>query len=82
MIRLKKYSEFMLISEDKSGTNYEYGCLMLYVNLPNWQKFTSQIDIKDLYEPDIERYGVETDPHATILYGIHKNVDDDEVIIS
>ena len=80
MIRLKKYSEFMLISEDKSGTNYEYGCLMLYVNLPNWQKFTSQIDIKDLYEPDIERYGVETDPHATILYGIHKNIDDDEVI--
>lgn len=80
MIRLKRYKDFMFLSEDKSGTNYEYGCLMLYVNLPNWDKFTSQIDKDDLYEPTSERYGIETEPHATILYGIHKDVDDEEVV--
>ena len=80
MIRLKKYSQFMLILEDKSGTMYEYGCLMLHVTFPNWDKFVGNINKDYLFEPENERYGIETDPHITILYGIHKDVDDDQVI--
>lgn len=78
--RVKKFNEFNMISEDKSGANYEYGCLMLYVNLPNWDYLTNKIEKNDLYKPENERYGVEKEPHITILYGIHKNVDDDQVI--
>jgi len=79
MGKIKTYSEFMFISEDKSGTNYEYGCLMLNLNFPNWKIFTSNIDKDDLYDSESERYGIETEPHVTILYGIHKSVDDDVV---
>lgn len=79
MGKIKSYSEFMFISEDKSGTNYEYGCLMLNLNFPNWKIFTSDIDHEDLYQSESERYGIETDPHVTILYGIHKSIDDDVV---
>jgi 2'-5' RNA ligase len=80
MIRLKRYSEFMSILEDKSGTMYEYGCLMLHTNFPNWSGFVGNINKDELYDPNNERYGIETEPHITILYGIHKEVDDDQVI--
>lgn len=70
----------MSVLEDKSGNMYEYGCLMLYVKFNNWNDFIGQIDRELLYEPENERYGVETEPHITILYGIHKDVDDEQVI--
>jgi len=65
-----------MISEDKSGNNYEYGCLMLYVDVKNWHGISQSINHEDLYKPEETRYGIETDPHITILYGIHKDVDD------
>jgi len=77
---IKTFSEFELYLESKSGSMYEYGCLMLYVNFPNWERFIGQIDKNLLYEPENERYGVESEPHITILYGIHSNVDDEQVI--
>jgi 2'-5' RNA ligase len=80
MIRLKRYSDFMSLLEDKSGTMYEYGCLMVYLDLPNWSKVVSNIDKRELYEPSSERYGIETEPHITILYGIHSDVSDGQVI--
>ena len=80
MNRLKRYSEFMSILEYKSGTMYEYGCLMLYVKFPNWDEFVGDINKDELYEPNNERYGIETEPHITILYGIHKEVDDEQVM--
>ena len=70
----------MSILEDKSGTMYEYGCLMLQTNFPNWSGFVGNINKDELYDPNNERYGIETEPHITILYGIHKEVDDDQVI--
>ena len=80
MKRVLSYSDFMKICEDKSGSMYEYGCLMLYVKIPNWSEFTNQIQSSYLYEPQNERYGLETEPHITILYGIHKDVKDEDVL--
>lgn len=79
MIRLKTYSQFNSIFEDKSGSMYEYGCLMIYINFPKWRDILNKIDKRLLFEPSNERYGLETEPHITILYGIHSNVDDDQV---
>ena len=70
----------MSILEDKSGTMYEYGCLMLYIKFPNWDEFVGNINKDELYDPQNKRYGIETEPHITILYGIHKEVDDDQVM--
>jgi len=78
--KLKRFLEFEMLIEDKSGTNYDYGCLMVYFDFPNWNNFTEKINVKDLYQASNERYGIETEPHATILYGIHNDVDDDQVI--
>lgn len=72
----------MSILEYKSGTMYEYGCVMLYLEMPNWKGFLDGLGIEEsnLYEPGNERYGIETDPHLTILYGINKDVSDEKVL--
>lgn len=43
------------------------GCLMLFHNEPFWNDITSQIDKEDIY--DKEGFGLETEPHCTVLYG-------------
>ena len=75
---IKKFENFVLFLE-KDSKMYEYGCLMVYLSLPNWNDFISKIDDSDLFETDNDRYGKETEPHCTILYGIHSDVSDDEV---
>lgn len=54
---------------------YEYDCLMLDVVLPDELNAANTIDEADLYteEGKEERYGLETDPHVTIMYGLHNN---------
>jgi len=76
---IKKFEKFKLFLE-KDSTLYEYGCLMVYLNIPNWNDFISRVDPNDLYESTNERYGFETEPHCTILYGIHTDVNDDQII--
>jgi len=51
---------------------YDYGCLMTYVDVPMWDEITSLIDPDDLYTEE-EGFGLETEPHATLLFGIHDN---------
>jgi 2'-5' RNA ligase len=62
-----------MIKEEVSE-RIEYGCLMLFLNVPVWNKITSVIRKDDLYIKDND-YGIEKEPHLTILYGFH----DDEV---
>ena len=59
---------------------YEYGCIMLYLSIPNWIENTYHFDDSLLYNPDIGRYGIECNPHITILYGIHSEVCDSDVV--
>jgi tRNA nucleotidyltransferase/poly(A) polymerase len=56
----------------------EYGALMLFLDVKNWSKITSVIEKDDIYKVGNE-FGIETEPHVTILYGFHKNVDADDV---
>jgi 2'-5' RNA ligase len=76
---IKKFENFLLFLE-KDSSMYEFGCLMVYLNIPRWQDFLKKIDSSDLYQTENDRYGVETEPHCTILYGVHSDVDDDEVL--
>lgn len=54
---------------------YDYGCVMLYLKIDEnyWNDLTSIIDKKDVYNGTKEDpgYGIEDEPHITILYGIH-----------
>jgi hypothetical protein len=74
---IKKYQEF--IKEEKSA-NHDFGCVMLDLDVPNWNEITSIIDPNDLYEvSDDSTYGLQTDPHVTVLYGLHGDIDDSKV---
>ena len=62
----------------------KYGCVMVYFdfNQDNWKEFLDKIDEDDLYLPKGEEddFGKEKNPHATILFGLHTNVSDSEVM--
>ena len=65
------------LSENNEGKRIEFGCLMLYLDVPIWSKITSVIKPEDIY--DKEGYGIEKEPHLTILYGFHDEVNSDDV---
>lgn len=76
---IKKFGKFKLFLE-KDSTMYEYGCLMIYLNIPEWSTTINEISKEDLFESDNDRYGLEIEPHCTILYGIEPDVEDDVVL--
>lgn len=76
---IKSFENFKIFLE-KDSTIYEYGCLLLNLDIPFWEKLLSKIDPSDLYQPQSERYGLEYEPHCTILYGIHSDVSDEDVV--
>ncbi len=70
------------VEESKEKPMYEHGCLMSKFNMPTWKKnILSKIDDDDLYTGDNDEiYGLEDEPHVTVLYGVHDNEVDFEDI--
>lgn len=61
---------------------FDYGCAMLYFDMPEMEQIQSYIEENDLYTgdgSDGRNYGMETDPHCTLLYGLHEEVTLDQV---
>jgi len=76
-MRVKRFEEF--INEDKDQV-HEYGCVMLYFDFPEMNKIHDMIDSADVYtEGDGSSFGIETEPHVTLLYGLHSTVLDSSV---
>jgi hypothetical protein len=69
------------VNEDENQT-YDYGCSMVYFDFPKMEEIHSMIDDSDVYTEEEDRsYGLETEPHTTLLYGLHSNdIKDEEVI--
>jgi hypothetical protein len=70
------------VKESDQQQTYDYGCSMIYFNFPKMNEIHSMIDEEDIYSEDSDRsYGLETEPHATLLYGLHSSdLEDDDVI--
>tara|TARA_R110000772_G_scaffold17946_3_gene50056 strand:+ start:182166 stop:182729 length:564 start_codon:yes stop_codon:yes gene_type:complete len=70
-----------LITE--ANNSHSYGCVMHYFDAKEstFKKAQKIIDEKDLYlgTDDDPGYGLETEPHVTVLYGIHADVPDEDV---
>lgn len=68
-----------MLNEEKKKTveKIEYGALMLFLDIPVWKKITSIIKKEDLF--DKPGFGIEKEPHLTILYGFHKEVTPEDV---
>lgn len=78
ILNRKQFStNYKKIVEKTSTQTYNYGCIMGYFNQNPIDKLSSKLEIneEDLYNNENNEYGIEIEPHCTILYGIH----DDEV---
>ena len=61
------------INENQSQEN-RYGCVMLFANVPDWDKLVKRIvKEEDVYDDPQEpgEYGYEENPHITVIYGLH-----------
>jgi 2'-5' RNA ligase len=53
---------------------------MLHFNFPEIKKIHKLINPNDVYEDESDdSYGLETDPHVTLLYGLHDNVSNEDI---
>lgn len=68
------------ILNENSTSTYDYGCVMLYYSFPEMDEIHSLIDSRDVYSEvgDIS-FGLEDEPHCTLLYGLHSEVTVDDV---
>jgi hypothetical protein len=74
MIKLKD-----LINENSKST-YSFGCVMLYFTFPEIKKIHSLISPSDIYtEEGDNTFGLEDEPHTTLLYGLHEGVGNRDV---
>ena len=77
-MQIKKFSEFL---NEKKEQTYDYGCSMVYFDFPVMNQVQSLIEKDDLYSEEEGSHGLESEPHTTLLYGIHSDeVDDDEIM--
>ena len=54
--------------------NYDYNCLMISIPIKNWSTWTNKLQVTDIYQPQDSQYGIESEPHITICYGIHQHI--------
>lgn len=77
--------KFISINEWKKEKSERetFGCIMLDSKILDWDSMhTNGIDPKDVYiKPLDDSYGIEENPHMTILYGIHEDEVDPDTIM-
>ena len=65
----------MSILNEKTQPNYNFGCVMLYFEFPEITFLHKMIDEKDIYtEEGDNSFGLEDEPHTTLLNGLHDEV--------
>ena len=78
----KKVPNCVPIKESNDKETYDYGCSMVYFDFPKMDEIHSMIDENDIYTEDGDRsYGLETEPHATLLYGLHSDEIEDQDVL-
>lgn len=70
----------MDILKEQVQPKYEYGCAMLYFNFPTINQIHKIIDSRDIFQdPNDPTFGLENEPHTTLLYGLHDGVSEQDV---
>jgi len=74
MIKLKH------LMKENSKSTYSFGCVMLNLKFDELKKIQSHISPNDIYaESSGNTYGLEDEPHITLLYGLHAEVTNSDV---
>ena len=75
---IKKFTD--ILNENKTYKN-DFGCLMVNIEFPGLTELHNNIKEDDIYnDPNDPTYGLEDDPHVTILFGFHEEVNPDDTI--
>lgn len=70
-----------LINEEEKNRKFDYGCAMVFFKFPEMFKIHNKINPDDLYtEEEDDSFGLDDEPHVTLLYGLHDNVSTDDVV--
>jgi len=76
--RYEFHKEFKKLNEKTEDQSYSSGCLMGYFDTAFKNP---KIDKKDIYDNDENEYGLEIEPHVTVLYGLKDDeIDEDEIV--
>lgn len=69
------------ILDEAESHKYTAGCLMLDLTkkIKNWKDILKIIEPDDIYDDGTKEFGLELDPHVTILFGFDKNVTSKDV---
>lgn len=68
------------VTESKAK-QYDFGCAMLYYEFPKMKELHNLIKEEDLYlEENNSMYGLENEPHTTLLYGFHPEVNPKSIL--
>lgn len=81
-MNIKKELRKALLEAEKKDHKREYGCLMVFLDVDKdkWKELQDMIKDEDLYtEEGDDGYGRETDPHVTVLYGLHGDIEDEDI---
>lgn len=73
----KTITSLLKLIKEISNKEYSYGCAMLYYDFSEMDKLQARIDKSDLYTKD--GFGLEDEPHVTLLYGFYEEVDPKQV---
>lgn len=74
------YNDWQKLNEKKDQV-YEFGCSMLYFNSNAIPEIQQGLNEDDIYTEDNGKsYGLENEHHVTLLYGIHSDVDEADVM--
>lgn len=60
----------------KTNPQNNYGCLMLDVKFKNWNKCLNIVSDDIVYDDEKHKFGKETEPHITILFGFDNDSTD------
>lgn len=82
-----EYKKYLLkinkkLNEKSEDQSYDYGCVMGFFDFDTKDLYKNYftIDEDDIYNNEENEYGLEIEPHVTLLYGLHEDVNEDLVI--
>lgn len=81
-MNIKNRLRMALLEAKHKNHKNDYGCVMVYLNVnqDKWDAMQDMIDEDDLYQPeDDPSYGKESEPHVTVLYGLHSDNSDSDI---
>lgn len=72
MLLLERLTKKKVIFINENSEGHSYGCVMLFFDFDKLKPIQNKIEKEDLYEEE-PGFGLEKDPHLTLLYGLYSN---------